>query len=292
MKPIDYWQLEANHSDQQFYVAFSILASACSDYAVGADLRLGAKLNWACTALYYSLVHAARLSCFVEAGDFPTGHKELGDLFVNGRLTVRRSWVERRLLPLDHRIEPIDEFCLSGLSPQDRSQWGEILTQARKLRDDANYEGLLISNEYSHERVTACFAQLAKTLQMISELQVPKSIQAFKRFVDESPRRDYWHAFLNWKSGHTSMWRVSGTVPVGEGLYYLHAALAHRGASKQAIEEVLDWLHDLRGRPDSNTRLAEEVHSNIVRSAFALKSRLFDEFRTKVDGLSESIGAR
>jgi hypothetical protein len=73
MRLNEYWEQDSASSDQKFYTAFCILASACSDYAVGTELRLRKKLNWACTVLYYSLVHAARLICFVETGDFLQG---------------------------------------------------------------------------------------------------------------------------------------------------------------------------------------------------------------------------
>lgn len=288
MKPNEYWEHDDAASDQKFYASFCILASACSDYAVGVELRFRRKLNWACTVLYYSLVHAARLMCFVETGDFPTGHNELGELFRRGVRTVHSSWVSRRLQPLDRRVEPITDFCLVGLSPENRRHWGQILTKARKLRDDANYEGLLISHEYSHVRVTECFEQLAETLETICEQQVPKAVEVFKTFVDSSPRRDYWYAFLNWKREHNSVWSVSDSIPVGEGLYYLEASLRHRGASRKAVTKVLHWLSCLRREPDLDVQLAKELHDNIVMSVFALKSRLFDDFKTKIDSLSSN----
>jgi hypothetical protein len=224
----------------------------------------------------------------VETGDFPTGHSQLGELFSRGSLRVKSSWVSRRLQPLDSRVEPITEFCLVSLSPENRTHWGQILTKARKLRDDANYEGLLISNEYSHEKVTECFERLSKTLKTISEQQVPKAVEVFKTFVDSSPRRDYWYAFLNWERGHNGIWSVSGSIPVGEGLYYLEASMRYRGASRKVITKVLHWLNGLRREPDLNVRLAKDLHDNIVMSAFALKSKLFDEFKTEIDNLSSS----
>jgi len=290
MKPNEYWEQNSAYRDQQFYAAFCILASACSDYAVGAELRFRNKLNWACIVLYYSLVHAARLTCFVETGDFPTKHKELGDLFSQGSLRVSSSWVKSRLQPHDNHVEPITEFRLVGLSGENRIQLGQILTEARKLRSDVNYEGLLISNEYSHEKVTECFERLAKILNIASEQQIPKMVEVFKNFVDESPRTDYWYAFLNWERGHNGIWSVSDSIPLGEGLFYLEASLRYRGASKKVIAKVLHWLDPLRREPDLDARLAKEVLGNIVMSVFALKSRLFGEFETKIDSFYRSCG--
>jgi len=57
MTPEEYWNQDQQHQDQKFYTAFCLLGAACSDYAVGMDLQAERKLNWAATALYYSMVH-------------------------------------------------------------------------------------------------------------------------------------------------------------------------------------------------------------------------------------------
>jgi hypothetical protein len=227
----------------------------------------------------------------VETGDFPTGHSELGELFELGRRRVGNgnSWVRRKLQPVESGVEPITDFCLARLPPDNLRHWGQILKKARGLRDDANYEGLLISHEHSHVKVTECFEQLAITLKRASEQQLPEAVEVFRTFVDSSPRRDYWYAFLNWKSGHSSAWSVSDPIPIGEGLYYLEASLKYRGASKKAIRKVFQWLNDLCREPDLDVQLAKEVHDNIVMSAFALKSKLFCEFKTKIDCFEKAL---
>ena len=270
MTPNEYWEQSNLCRDQKFYTAFCILASACSDYAVGAEFKLHKKLNWACTVLYYSLVHAARLVCFVETGDFPTGHSQLGELFRQGRQRGGRSWVRQKLQPYEREVEPITDFRLTMLPPYALTHWGQILNMARELRDDANYEGLLISHEYSHEKVTECFEKLATTLKTASEQLLPDAVGVFKTFVDTSPRKDYWYAFLNWRSGHSSAWSVS--EPLGEGLYYLEASLKYRSTSKRVITKVLTWLKELRRDPDLDICRAEKVHDNIVMSAFGIKT--------------------
>ena len=148
MRPDEFWELNDRYRDQKFYTAFCILASACSDYAVGVSLQRQNKLNWACTVLYYSLVHGARLACFVETGDFPRGHTQLSDLFSNGelRLSTRtnttNTWIGKKLQSYVREqgthVEPITEFRLEGLSLETRRHWGQILTKARKIREEAN----------------------------------------------------------------------------------------------------------------------------------------------------------
>lgn len=77
--PESHWRTRA---EQRLYVAFCELASSLLDYAAGADTLEGvkaspARLNWAATSLYYSIVHTARLLVFVPYGDFPTSHAQL-----------------------------------------------------------------------------------------------------------------------------------------------------------------------------------------------------------------------
>jgi len=291
VRPNEFWESDDRCRDQKFYTAFCILASACSDYAAGIKLKRQNNLNWACTVLYYSLVHAARLMCFVQTGDFPTAHNQLGDLLRQGWLRVggRNTWIGKKLQPYVSRygddVQPVTEFSLYGLSTERQNLWGEILERARKLRDDANYEGLLISHEYSHTVVTESFGRLASALHRACETLLPDAVCLFKDFVDQSPRRDCWYAFLNWQSGHSPGW-----APLGEGLYYLNASLAYRQADKRTIAGVLGWLEGLRREPDVDVWRAEEVHTNIVMSAFAIKETLMNDFRDKIVELEKGIG--
>ena len=193
--PNEYWENNERNRDQKFYTAFCILVSACSDYATGATLQRDNKLNWACTALYYSLVHAARLISFVETGDFPTSHSELSKLFSGGEFVrkPRDTWVKRTLQPFAReqgfQVEAADHFNLISVPDGIRKYMGDKLEIARKLRNDANYEGLLISHEYNHVKVAESFNRLAFASQLASRMFLPIMISCFKDFLDGSPRR-------------------------------------------------------------------------------------------------------
>ena len=191
-------------------------------------------------------------------------------LFSEGSLRENKTWIKEvkdYLLPFD--VRPA-EFKLSGLLQNDCKRWGDVLKQAGNLRNDSNYEGLLISHEYNHAKVTQSFHRLAITLKDACEEVHPKMVGVFKDFVDNAIRRDHWYAFLNWRSA-------------GEGLYYLEASLKHRAASEGAVYKILGWLNGMCRQPDSDTALAEEVHNNIVMSAFGMKSALMRDFETKID---------
>lgn len=289
--PNEFWDCSDTHRDQKFYTAFCMLVAACSDYATGVKLQRQKILNWSCTVLYYSLVHAARLICFVDTGDFPIRHNQLSDLFANGHLGRGQTWIGKKLMPYAHRlgieVEPATNFQLRGLSLQKRCYWGHILAKARELRDDANYEGLLISHEYDHVKVTDSFQQLGAAVQTACKGLLPDMASLFKTFIDSSPRRDYWYAFLNWRSGHSEIWTISS--PSGEGLYYLEASLKYRGVGKRLITEVFTWLRELRCAPDMDVQKAREVHNNIVMSAFGMKSTLMQEFENEIREFCQRI---
>lgn len=292
--PNEYWEENDRNRDQKFYTAFCILVSACSDYAIGTTLQRDNKLNWACTALYYSLVHAVRLIIFVETGDFPTSHSSLSKLFSDGKLerNQRTTWVKSTLQPFAReqgfRVEAVEHFNLISIPEEIRKKIGENLKSARKLRNDANYEGLLISHEYDHVKVTKSFNRLAVTLQLASRMFLPIMIRQFKDFLDRSPRKEYLYAFLNWQN--TGVWSSSADVAqVSEGLYYLIASLKQRKVCPESISELQDWLEILRRDTNTNIRLARQVLDNIVMSAFGMKSKLMNEFESKINEFERNI---
>jgi len=108
----EYWSQKPEQTSQRLYVAFCELASACLDYSEGVRTRLqvepnDARSNWASTALYYSIVHSARLLVFLPFGDFPTSHAYLADCFQpDSDHGVRTSWLNGFLRVSAHRFRP------------------------------------------------------------------------------------------------------------------------------------------------------------------------------------------
>lgn len=222
MTPEKHWNQDAQHQDQKFYTAFCLLGSACSDYAVGIDLRRKKKLNWAATALYYSLVHCGRLACFVALGDFPIGHEQLKQLFHQGQasgatwmlknqrfFTSNQDFQAGRTFSLDDLVRYFTRSGCNCINVEATFlKWGQVLSNAKKLREDSNYEGLLITHEYNHVKVTEAFENLVRVFSQASKTVLAEAISLMKTFVNASQRREHWYAFLNWKEER-------------EGLYYL-----------------------------------------------------------------------
>jgi len=96
MTPEEFWSQNEAYMDKKFYVGFCILATSLNDYAVGRSLHRQNKLDWACTAYYYSLVHALRLVCFLVYGDFPMRHDNLAKVFKFNRKRLRISQFNKR----------------------------------------------------------------------------------------------------------------------------------------------------------------------------------------------------
>jgi len=289
---VRFWNQDAAHMDQKFYTGFCMLTSAFSNWAVGVDLHQQRKLDWAATDMYYSLIHSGRFTCFLSIGDFPTGHSELRQLFADGE-TVRGSWLKtykkKHFVDLGNE-QTENRFVLSevrqslvsmGMLVQTVEEmfkiFSIILPRACDLRNDSNYEGLLIAHQYRHLIVTEEFKRLVELLNKASCHLLPMVVNMFKQYVESSSRKDLWYAFLNWMANR-------------EGLYYLEDSLQDKVRDKRAIWQALRWLEPLRQRHDLQIDLARQVHENIVMSTFGAKSKLMNDFRDKIDDLDRQIG--
>jgi uncharacterized protein (UPF0332 family) len=207
----DHWQSDDAKRDQYFYVGFALLASGINDFAVGRDLHLSRKLNWAASAYYYSMIHAGRLALFLVYGDFPTGHAPLAHVFANNRPMGSFWFTEfgRNLWPpvarsdaSDYRREQlVARYAELGMDREKTSRmfkgWAEILRQSKKLREDSNYESLLIAHEHNHVIVTQAFQDLCAVLESCAKRILNDAARLFRAVIDSSPRGNHWLAFLN-----------------------------------------------------------------------------------------------
>jgi hypothetical protein len=156
------------------------------------------------------------------------------------------------------------------------SNWGITLSKAKKLRENSNYEGLLITHEYNHVMVTECFENLVSVLAAASETILPEAICFFKNFLDAYQRREHWYAFLNWEREK-------------EGLYYLEDSLLNKVKDRKALFKVARFLSPLRQAPNQSEGVAEQVQENIKMGVFGGKSRLMNDFRNKINQLQRHL---
>ncbi len=159
--PFHYWQWndEERHRSEQrlgqrIYISACLLWTAMHDRLVGK--RLADKYpNWSAISAYYSMVHALRLVWFVLYGSFPTGHAPLGKVMV-GETSTEVGWSPGDLRKGRVRIsaDALIGAIREGLGDADLANRvamvGRVFCGAVKLREDSNYESLILAHQYRH----------------------------------------------------------------------------------------------------------------------------------------------
>jgi len=192
--------------------------SSIQDALLGLKERNSGNLNWAATCSYYSLVHGGRLLSFLALGDYPTSHAILRNLMAGSpdkRKGPPFDWLhgfskgaaDNNPAP-DRKLADVRSWIIQylhqiGLEDAERQvdRFGSLLRAAGPLRNDSNYEALLIAHEYNHVRVSSAFRQLADHMGRAAEVAVKLGVTALRRFVEYDPDLDtrrmaYCH-FLN-----------------------------------------------------------------------------------------------
>ena len=186
------WFKNKDKTAQHWYITFCLLMSAAHDHLTGVSLFQSENLNWSITANYYSMVHSARLLCFLEYGDFPMSHKALQKIFNpenNG--FVMFDWLRKLYNELENitgeenpaSVKVNVSDLRNTLDPN--GNIGCILGALGKLRNESNYEALLIANEKNHIYVTERFQELARLAQKASDLAFECAINQYTTAVNK-----------------------------------------------------------------------------------------------------------
>jgi hypothetical protein len=205
-----YWAQNPERIAQKFYVTLCLYISAVSDFGVGLDLKDDGKLNWSTTASYYSIVHSARMIIFAAIGDYPQSHADISRLFAGrSQRGVQPNWLENFKRNFSQGINGQQvKFTLDELSRYYREvlslensneiflSIGNILKNAKDLRNDSNYEALLIAHEYHHVKVTRCFEDLSRSISEGAELCLRYATKCLQSYVEKDETlQDNRHAF-------------------------------------------------------------------------------------------------
>lgn len=295
-----YWRGE--RQPHRFYVALCLLMSSIQDLFLGVKERTSANLNWSATCSYYSLVHAGRLLTFIALGDYPTSHGALRQLFGRGGpQSTRRSpprdgypfdWLrgfsaeatsrsgQRRVSPATPRAGPselrgamVAYFISIGVQSvaEGFDQFAAVLKAAAELRNDSNYEALLIAHEYDHEVMSSEFNSLAIRMCEAADKTRPFAIEVFTAFLDNDPdletERAEYRAFAN-------AYLNGRLIPA------IDRKLADSGDLKKELRDIVQGLVRLPADGDYH-RLEEAVSFGI----FGGKARLMRGFREKIEDL-------
>jgi hypothetical protein len=186
-EPNEYWEASDEGRSQKLYAGFCEFASSVVDYCEGRRLldqgrNSSGRLNWSATASYYSLVHSGRFLLFMAVGDFPTIHSRLARCFdQENRAPEPTDWLTK-FPALDYRFGPmatrystdvdfqrVHDFWAPFLAGNEATNFlvwfGTVLDRVIDLRNENNYEAILIAHEYRHWEMTEVFQHLATQMQ-------------------------------------------------------------------------------------------------------------------------------
>ena len=143
---------------QRVYITACLLWATLHDRRTASQLRLS-NPNWAAVASYYSTVHALRLFWFVVYGSYPTGHAEMARALAGSprRSSARANWGEELGLGRDTAevtSAALQSAVRDGLNRADLADQmplvGKAFEAAKELRNDSNYESLVLAHQYVH----------------------------------------------------------------------------------------------------------------------------------------------
>lgn len=278
-----YWEQSDEHRIQRYYIALCLLMASIQDALLGQVERKFRNLNWSATVSYYSLVHAGRLLVFIAAGDYPTRHVSLRDLF-NGD-PVRLNWLRSHrefaraptapnpMATLDVVGARLAELGMEEVLPR-LTQFGAALTASAELRSDSNYEALLVAHEYDHALVSFAFERLSIALATAAEEGLWLAVDAFNGLRRETPE-----AFRPALESLVTTFFQRRIVP----------ALENKIRGHEGGERVLQTLRErlqLNGLAMRDLQLEERLQMQF----FGGKTRLMDRFRQRIIELEEAVG--
>lgn len=280
-----YWDADDDRRIQRYYIALCLLMAAIQDALLGKVERRFKNLNWSATVSYYSLVHSGRLVAFVALGDYPTQHGQLRQLFFDRNHRVELDWLDkhRGLAGVHAPPKPrtslgevaarLDELGLN-VTDQRLRQFGAILSASAQLRNDSNYEALLVAHEYQHTLVSLAFERLSAALAQAAEEGLGLAIDAFNLLRREAP---------------------ASFGPAIESLVddFLHERVVPAIQSKiRGFEEAERLLHFVGGRlqTDAPARRNVQLERRLELQFFTGKTRLMDRFRQRIIRLEEALG--
>lgn len=290
-----YWQQSPQYIAQRFYVAFCLFVSSVQDTFLGLRERDRQNLNWSTTCSYYGMVHSGRLLAFLALGNFPESHEELKWLF-QGPLTttnkkVRLNWLQGFANPsisstaaqlAVQRADPpqylgVMKRYFQGCGVQEAriDEFARMLAAAKPLREDGNYEALLIAHEHNHQSVTASFTDLARAMSRAAEESLSLVEFAYSAFVandqDIESERDAYRTFL---------------------YDYLHdhmrAAITRKFGGSQHLATRLTELAE-RLQPTSPGANYRHLDALVSMTMFHGKRGLMEDFRRRICQLEDAL---
>ncbi len=195
--------IEANGEEKRrvarfWYIAFCLLISSIHDRATGRRLTSEGRKSWAATSSYYSALHCGRLLCFLTVGTYPCGHTELAKFLSDGN-RGSFNW-PHACKPFKPLLREAFGFGHDPISVVDSTFWGKFahgiccsreqverfgksLNILRTLREDTNYEALLICHQHDHPLLKAAFDRLVAASREVADIGFCLASNAYRHWL-------------------------------------------------------------------------------------------------------------
>ena len=174
----------------------------------------------------------------------------------------------------------IDAYLEQVQVPESKTRltrFGAIIAATAPLRNDSNYEALLIAHEYKHFTMSAAFAELSRHMAGAAESALPLFIDAFNGFrhhdADLPLTRDAYEAFLH---------------------EYVHARIGDAIRGKiddgNALGTKLDDVLMRIGTRPTDARY-DDLERQVSMAVFGGKAGLMRHFEVGIENLARAAGA-
>lgn len=321
----DFWRSSDERLDQKFYAVYSIFSSAILDYAVARHLQRRKIYDWSIAAYYYSILHSTRLLSFIAIGDFPKSHGEMISFLTEGTWIwergrgwwwkiasesgdedeLRRSTRGRFCITTGCLASRLEKYGLC-LSEERIRHLGEVLEEAKKIRESVNYEGLLIIHQFWHYVLNPQIERAVDLMQRTSRSFLEQyAVRAFLAFVDpsrqeEKHRGKKWISFLLFEGreeeirNNVSVWTIGPDMNYGMNRLtgILNEKYEVEDSIRREVSEFLEPIFDLGRRYEIREGDAREVFKNISLSVFEGKRALIQNFENHVVSLERKTGLK
>jgi hypothetical protein len=269
--------------------------SSIQDRFLGLMERENGNLNWSATCSYYALVHGGRLLSFLALGDFPMSHSVLKAVLGCRRASNPQKKILDWLVHITKQTidygkrDPFElnqlllgYFELHGVEHFDARfrQFAEILRIAADLRNDSNYEALLIAHEHEHGFMTHVFARLASAMSRATEVALPLITEAFSAYVDNDAEldqkrpayRNFWH--------HELYKRV------------LPAVAAKLQGHPRLREDLERLAREIQPQAPAPSRWYDDLDQMVSMELFNPKRGLMEKFESGISLLEQEVDDR
>ena len=292
---------------ERLYITACLLFSAIHDHCLSRQLA-NMYPNWSAIAAYYSMVHSLRLFWFNAYGSYPTGHRQMVDSLTRDQPGAIANWQNQILgrTRTSVRLEAFEGWLKEGLGDVGlaarREPIGQIFSLAKELRNDSNYESLVLAHQYFHHagempnvvHVDVEFSLATEAMQTASETTIAFITDMMTRaFSDEC-------AWIERRQSDQQELFETGCSPTSPQLLQLILLYVQDKINRAQEEVGTDGLFDnglrdlqlstlIRDATRQSAGSAIQLRSYIGYSIFGVKQNLMEGFQDKVRRLSNSV---